>query len=140
VAELTLAKAKLRADEMLDDLRQGIVPGLKADANMTLKAALDIWPAATICDRPASAHIAWSSPPSPFAGWPLRTITPDAVEKRHRELGTKTGGHTANATMRTLRVILESRQRTRARSSGKPGTPSQATMVQGRIPHTHGRQ
>jgi hypothetical protein len=95
-----LAKAKLRAAE-----RHGT--GLKADANMTLKAALDSYLASRNDLRPASIH-AYRMVERTLASWldwPLRTITPDAVEKRHRELGTKTGGHTANATIRTLRVI-----------------------------------
>src|SRR4051794_39636203 len=41
VAELSLADARERAREMLDDMRQGKDPSKRADRNMTLQAALD---------------------------------------------------------------------------------------------------
>lgn len=106
VAELPLAKARLRAAELLDDLRQGLLPVAKADLNMTLRAAVE--GLVTRPDlRPASVR-AYKMPLrtlAPWADWPLRTITGDMVERRHRELGGEIGGHTANATMRALSAV-----------------------------------
>jgi integrase len=106
VAEITLAVARERAREALDDLRQGILPANKADRNTTLRAAAealvarhDLRPASVRAYRmPLRTLAAW-------ADWPLRSITPDMVEKRHRELGAAIGHHTANASFRALSAI-----------------------------------
>jgi integrase len=106
VGELSLAKARLRAAEALDDLRQGILPAVKADRNTTLRAAVaalvtrsDLRPASVRAYKmPLRTLAAW-------ADWPLRNVNGDAVEKRHRELGASIGRHTANASMRALSAV-----------------------------------
>jgi len=106
VAEIPLAKARDRAREALDSLRQGILPAVKADLNLTLRAAIE--GLVTRPDlRPASVR-AYRMPLRTLSSWadlPLRTITGDMVERRHRELGASIGGHTANATMRALSAV-----------------------------------
>jgi integrase len=106
VAELPLAKARERAREALDDLRQGILPAAKADKNKTLRQAIEDLVARPDL-RPASVR-AYKMPLrtlAAWADWPLRTITAAMVEKRHSELGAAIGGHTANATFRALSAV-----------------------------------
>jgi integrase len=106
VGELPLAKARLRAAEVLDDLRQGILPSVKADRNMTLRAAVasligrpDLRPASVRAYRmPLRTLAAW-------ADWPLRNINGDMVEKPHCELGASIGHPSANATFRALSAV-----------------------------------
>ena len=106
VGELSLAKARLRAAEALDDLRQGILPAVKTDKNTSLRAAV-----ASLIERPdlrPASQRAYKMPLrtlATWADWPLRSISGDMVEKRHRELGTAIGGHTANATFRALSAV-----------------------------------
>ncbi|XIA62258.1 tyrosine-type recombinase/integrase [Bradyrhizobium sp. TZ2] len=106
VAELPLAKARLRAAEVLDDLRQGILPTTKADLNITLKGALESYLASTVLRPPSiRAYRMIERTLADWMDWPLRTISADAIEKRHKDLGDKIGGHTANASLRTLRIV-----------------------------------
>jgi hypothetical protein len=103
VAELPLIKARDRAREALDDLRQGIMPAVKADKNLSLRAAIEGLVQRPDL-RPASVR-AYRMPLRTLSSWadlPLRSISGDMIERRHRELGAAIGGHTANATMRAL--------------------------------------
>jgi integrase len=108
VAELSLDKAKKRAAEMLDDLKQGVDPNTKADPNMSLQACLDSYLASRHDLRSASVR-AYRQIERWLSSWlnnPLRLITPDMVEKKHREIADKIGPTSANACMRTLRIVL----------------------------------
>ena len=108
VSELKLAKAKERAAEALDDLRRGIDPANKADASMTLQAALDGYLDSRQDLRPESIR-AYRNIERYLASWlnsPVRLITPEMVEKKHRQLGTNIGTTSANACMRTLRIVI----------------------------------
>jgi integrase len=113
VAELDLKTARERAAEMLDNLRRGLDPkcrtgneGLREVFDKYLEARKDLRPA-SIRDYTASfGHL---------EGWhdlPLRSITSDMVEARHRTIaaevaknGRGTGAFTANAAMRLFRVL-----------------------------------
>jgi integrase len=106
VAEISLATARERAADKLDDLRRGIDPKRKV-ANPTLASALADYLAARKDLRPASVRVyrqvekylaAWLD-------WPLRDLTAERVEQRHRALADEVGPITANTTMRTLRVL-----------------------------------
>jgi integrase len=106
VAELPLIKARDRAREALDDLRQGIMPAVKADKNLSLRAAIEGLVQRPDL-RPASVR-AYRMPLRTLSSWadlPLRSISEDMIERRHRELGAAIGGHTANATMRALSAV-----------------------------------
>lgn len=105
VAELALAKARDRGAEMLDALRRGIDLSRQADRNMSLQAALNGYLNSSTL-RPASVR-AYKIIERTLADWlglPLRNITADMVEKRHREIGAKTAS-TANGTFRAFRVV-----------------------------------
>jgi integrase len=105
VAELSLAKARDRAREMLDDMRRGIDPSKRSDRNMTLQTALDSYLASATL-RAASVR-AYKIIERTLADWlniPLRDITRDMVEKKHREIGAKTAS-TANLSFRSFRVM-----------------------------------
>jgi integrase len=114
VNELTLEKARRRAADMLDDLRRGIDPKRKV-AVTTLRTALNDYVAARNTLRPGSIRSYRMSIECYLAPWldrPLREITGDMVEERHRAIvdeisrGRRYKGEiTANGTMRALRVL-----------------------------------
>lgn len=105
VAELSLADARQRAREMLDDMRRGIDPGKRANRNVTLQAALDGYLASAKLRAPSVR--AYRIIERTFADWlsiPLRDITPDMVEKKHGEIGAKSAS-TANLSFRSFRAV-----------------------------------
>jgi integrase len=107
VAELSLVKAKKLAAEMLVDLRKGVDPVTKANANMSLRAGLESYLKASPRLRPASVKV-YRQVERYLSAWldrPIRTITLDMVEKRHRDIAAAHGEITANVSMRTLRII-----------------------------------
>jgi integrase len=114
VNELTLEKARRRAADMLDDLRRGIDPKRKI-VDATLRSTLDTYLAARKDLRPASIRsyrLGVERYLSPWLDRPLREITGDMVEERHRaivaEIGKGdryAGTTTANGSMRALRVL-----------------------------------
>jgi integrase len=114
VNELTLETARRRAADMLDDLRRGIDPKRKIVVT-TLRTALNDYIAARNSLRPGSIRSYRLSIERYLAPWidrPLREITGDMVEERHRDIvaeisrGARYKGEiTANGTMRALRVL-----------------------------------
>jgi integrase len=115
VSELTLIAAKDRAADMLKDLRHGIDPGTKADANVTLRTTLENYLAARRDLSPASIRVYRQIERTlqQWLNWPLRNINADMVEKRHREIADNigkdgtiyAGRSTANGALRTLRIL-----------------------------------
>jgi integrase len=105
-AILTLEKARERAASAIDDMRRGIDPKRKVDTP-TLRSALDSYIAARKDLRPSSvkAYRQVEKYLGRWMDWHLRDITAEKVEDRHRALAKEVGGPTANATMRTLRVL-----------------------------------
>ena len=105
VAELSLADARQRAREMLDDMRQGKDPSKRANRNMTLQAALDGYLASATLRAPSVR--AYRIVERTLADWlniALRQISPDMVKDMHARIGAKTES-TANATFRAFRVM-----------------------------------
>ncbi len=114
VNEVGLEQAREVAEDMLFKLRQGLDPKAKRPTDWTLRDTLNHYLADNSNLRPASIKSYRRSIEQYLTSWadqPLRTITRDMVEKRHKELGATatrlgTGGYaTANITMRTLRVL-----------------------------------
>src|SRR5450759_6036735 len=99
---------------MLDDLRRGIDPKRKI-VNATLRATLDAYLAARKVLRPSSVKAYRVSAERYLEAWldlPLRDITSEMVEDRHRAIVDEVGKGkrykgttTANCTMRALRVL-----------------------------------
>ena len=106
VTGLSLEKARLRAADMLDDLRRGIDPKRKTE-NPTLRSTLEGYLAARKDLRPASIKVYRQVKRylAPWLDWKLTDITPERVEDRHRALADEIGPPTANGVMRTLRVL-----------------------------------
>jgi integrase len=115
-----LPLARSRAADMLDEMRRGIDPKNKAPekVELTLQAALDAYLAARKDLRPASIAGYRLSIERYLANWlarPLREITPEMVEERHRAIveevvaaskrGGATGKATANGALRALRTL-----------------------------------
>jgi integrase len=107
VAEMTLIAAKARAVELLVDLKRGVDPGKKVERNVTLGATLESYLASRHDLRPASVRVYRQIERylAPSMNAPLRNISADAVEKKHREIAANHGEVTANVTMRTLRAL-----------------------------------
>jgi len=115
VSELSLIEANKLAAGVLMDLRKGVDLDAKAKSNATLRTTLEDYLAARHDLSPASVRV-YKQVERTLAPWmdrPLRDITPDMVEKKHREIadrigknGTKYAGKsTANCTFRTLKVL-----------------------------------
>ena len=114
VNELTLKEASKRATDMLDDLRRGRDPKRKS-GNETLREIFEKYLKARPNLRPASIRGYRIMLENYLTSWldkPLRSITGDMVEDRHRAIAAEIGGgerhggtFTANAAMRTLRVL-----------------------------------
>lgn len=112
--KLTLDVARVRAADIIDDLRRGIDPKRKI-INATLQATLDAYLAARKDLRPASVKAYRVSIERYLANWlnrPLREITSEMVEDRHRAIAAEIGKGerykgttTANCAMRALRVL-----------------------------------
>lgn len=119
-------QAKDLGADMLNDLRRGIDPKAKT-TNWTLKEALDSYLAARKDLRPTSIR-AYRQIERTLADWidtPLRDVTADMVEDKHRELAAAIeaadrqrrsesprpnarqykGESSANMTMRTFRIL-----------------------------------
>jgi integrase len=106
VNEVTLEKARDLAADMLLDLRRGVDPKRK-DLDATLAATLESYLAARTALRPASVRVYRQVEKylAPWLALPLRTISSDMIEARHRSLATEVGTSTANGVMRTFRVL-----------------------------------
>jgi integrase len=115
VSELSLIEANKLAAGILMDLRKGVDFEAKAKSNMTMRTVLEEYLAARHDLSPASVRVykQIERTLAPWLDWPLRNITADMVEKKHREIadrigknGTKYAGKsTANCTFRTLKVL-----------------------------------
>jgi integrase len=113
VNEISLDKAKLRAADMLDELRRGIDPKKKVE-DPTLRTALESFLTARKDLAPASIHV-FRQVERTLESWldlPLRSITGDMIEKRHIEIaaavakGGRTSGQvTANGAFKTFRML-----------------------------------
>ena len=114
VAEVTLDKARLRAADMLYELRRGNDPKKKVE-NFTLRMALHSYLSTRKDLRPATVVIYRKVVERYLAAWadmPLRHITPEMVEARHRAIaaeiaadGRYDGRTTANVSMRCFRAL-----------------------------------
>ena len=112
--ELALDKARLRAADILDDLRRGLDPKRKS-GDETLRATLDAYLAARKDLRPSSIKSYRQGVERYLTAWvdrPLRHITSEMVEERHRAIAAEigkadrySGTSTANSAMRALRVL-----------------------------------
>jgi integrase len=112
---LSISQARERARAVLADLYAGKDPKAGRRRVMTLRGALDAYLAARKELRPKSAHNYRFGVEKYLAAWldrPLREITPDMVEARHRNLqeeveakGRTAGNVTANTTMRSLSIL-----------------------------------
>lgn len=113
VNELSLEKAKQLAADMLLDLRRGIDPKRK-DLDATLRLTLENYLAARKDLRPASIRV-YRQIERYLSQWldlPLRSISSDMVEDRHRSIVVEigkgdryAGASTANGVLRTFRVL-----------------------------------
>jgi integrase len=113
--ELTLAQARAVAAAMLYELRLGNDPKKKPVVELTLRGALEGYLAARKDLRPASIRSYRLGIERYLAVWldrPLREITSEMVEDRHRAIAEEigrgkryAGRSTANAAMVALRVL-----------------------------------
>jgi integrase len=113
--KLTLDVARVRAADMLDDLRRGNDPKKKKPVAATLRATLDAYLAARKDLRPASIKAYRTGIERYLASWldlPLREITSEMVEDRHRAIADEIGKGarykgttTANVAMRAFRLL-----------------------------------
>lgn len=106
VNEVELDKARELAADMLLDLRRGVDPKRK-DMDATLKDTLENYLAARTALSVASVRVYRQIEKylEPWLLLPLRTISSDMIEARHRSLATEIGTSTANGVMRTFRVL-----------------------------------
>jgi integrase len=103
---LSLEEAKEQAGDQINDLRHGIDPKRKL-GNPTLREALDGYLAARKNLSPASIRV-YRQVERTLAAWldkPLREITGDMVEGRHRALAAEIGNFTANAALRSFGIF-----------------------------------
>jgi integrase len=116
VGEMPLIEAHDLATTILIDLRKGISPACKPDSGMTLRTALESYLGANRDLSPVSAKVYRQQVErtlTQWLDWPLRDITADMVEKRHREIADKiskdgtghSGKSTANGALRVLRIL-----------------------------------
>jgi integrase len=111
---LSLEKATALAADMLHDLRHGRDPKKKVE-NPILRETLDVYLTARRDLRPATVTIYRQVVEKTLTSWldkPLRDITGDMVEDRHRAIaasigkgGVNPGIVTANVAMRTFRTL-----------------------------------
>jgi integrase len=117
VSELSLEKARALAADMLHALRHGNDPKAKID-NPTLRETLEKYLTARRDLRPASVTLYRFVVEKNLTAWldrPLREITGDMVEKRHRAIAASindkkgndriSGAVSANAAMRCFRTL-----------------------------------
>jgi integrase len=130
VNEIALDVARVRAADMLDDLRRGIDPKEKKEVEATLRKALDDYLIAGKNLRPASVKAYRTGVESYLTAWldtPLREITSEMVATRHLAIATEIGKKgerykgttTANCAMRAFRVVYNFEA---DRIAAKPGT------------------
>lgn len=130
VNEIALDVARVRAADMLDDLRRGIDPKKKPEVEATLRKALNDYLTAGKNLRPASIKAYRTGVESYLAAWldtPLREITSEMVATRHLAIADEIskkgerykGTTTANCAMRALRVVYNFEA---DRIAAKPGT------------------
>jgi integrase len=112
VAEIDLGTARSRAADILDNLRHGRDPTQRSAGDQTLGETLEAYLAARKTLRPATAtsYRNWAKHLAPWINLPLRSITSEMVEARHRSIADEVtrgnGGTTAaNAALRLLRVL-----------------------------------
>jgi integrase len=114
VNTVSLEEAREQAADMINDLRRGIDPKRKV-SNPTLRQSLDGYLAARKDLRPASIRV-YRQVERTLEAWldlPLREISGEMVEARHRTLAATTnregtrysGTSTANGAMRTLSIV-----------------------------------
>jgi integrase len=112
---IALDDARRRAESTLADLYRGVDPKLAARGSATLRATLDAYLDARKDLRPASIRsyrLGVERYLTPWLDRPLREITGDMVEARHRAIAAEVGSagrydgtSTANGAMRALRVL-----------------------------------
>jgi integrase len=106
---LDAAKARDKAEQVLADLTLGNDPKAAKRGIPTLEDALKQYLDACKSDLSTNTVKSYNTLiKRHLEGWlkkPLSTITVDMVQERHRELGEKVGPPTANAAMRTLRLL-----------------------------------
>jgi integrase len=112
---IPLDDARRRAESTLADLYRGVDPKLAARGSATLRATLDAYLEARKDLRPASIRsyrLGVERYLTPWLDRPLREITGDMVEARHRAIAAEVGSagrydgtSTANGAMRALRVL-----------------------------------
>lgn len=109
-----IAEARRRAELILADFYRGIDPKADRRGADTLRSVLEAYLAARKGLRPKSVHVirdAVERHLEPWCDWPLRDITPELVEARHRLLQKqiaargRMGYATANDAMRTLGTL-----------------------------------
>lgn len=113
--EIRLETARVRAADTLDALRRGVDPKQQKQSEATLHEALELYLSSRKDLRPASVRVYRIAVERYLTAWadlPLRDITSDMIEKRHRSIAEEVGrskryaGHvTANAAMRHLRIL-----------------------------------
>ena len=126
---LSLEKASELAKDMLHDLRHGRDPKAKVE-NPTLRETFENFLAARRDLRPASVTLYRFAVEKPLAAWldrPLREITGDMIEDKHRSIaasiskgGVSDGIVTANTAMRTFRTLYNFASE---RTAGLPDNP-----------------
>jgi integrase len=104
--EISLEKARDLAADMLLDLRHGVDPKnrdgaatLQTILNKYLIARRDLSPSSVRVYRQVEKYL------EPWLELPLRAITADMIEARHRSLAADVGEFTANGVMRTFRAL-----------------------------------
>jgi hypothetical protein len=114
VEEVTLDQARKEAGQILFDLRRGRDPKATRRGAITLRQALDHYLAVRKLRAP-SQRLYRKSIEAHLRTWldlPLTSITPQAVEKRHKAIadevakgGRYNGATIANVAMRVLRIL-----------------------------------
>ena len=112
---LSLSEARRRAEAVLADFYRGVDPKAGRRGSLTLRGALADYLAARKNLRPKSVEDYRATIERYLAAWldrPLREITPEMVEARHRAIaaevladGRYSGEASANGAMRTLRLL-----------------------------------
>lgn len=112
VNEIDLDTARSRAADILDNLRRGCDPKQRSAGDQTLGETLEEYLAARKTLRPATAlsYRNWAKHLAPWFSLPLKSITAEMVEARHRAIagevtGSGGGTTTANAALRLLRIL-----------------------------------
>src|SRR5262245_1473801 len=103
---LKIEEARDKAATLLNSMRGGTDPKAKV-SNSTLQEALDDYLAARHSLRPESVRV-YRRIEKTLSAWlqtKLAAITPDMVQKRHRELAAQIGEFTANSAMRVLAIL-----------------------------------